>query len=102
MTGIVAYTGIRVNVGMFLQQCTYAPRCAVVAWVSRTKESVGTCLELAQSASCLYINCLYTAVHKGLRAEQHLPLYLLELLDIKALVPAYVNEHLYTPVELEQ
>ena len=44
ITGVVAYTGMRVNKGKCLQQWAKAPRCAVVAWVSRMKESVGTCL----------------------------------------------------------
>ena len=39
---------------------------------------------------CVFIR-LYTAVHKDLHTGQHLPLDLFELLDIKALIPAYVN-----------
>lgn len=50
---------------------------------------------------CVFIR-LYTAVHEELHTEQHLPLDLFELFNIKTLVPAYVNEHLHASVELEQ
>jgi hypothetical protein len=46
MTGVVAYTGIRVNRGRCLQQCANAPRCDIVACVSRTMDRVGTCLQI--------------------------------------------------------
>lgn len=50
---------------------------------------------------CVLI-CLYTAVHKILHTEQHLPLDFFELLNIEALVPAHVNEHLDAAIELEK
>lgn len=66
------------------------------------KESVGACLVSTRSAYFLVFIRLYTAVHKGLHTEQHLPLDLFELPDVKTLIPAHVDEHLHTSVELEQ
>lgn len=48
-TGIVAYTGMRVNRGMCLQQCAKAPRWAVVACVRRMKDKVEACLQMVIS-----------------------------------------------------
>ena len=50
---------------------------------------------------CVFIR-LYTAAHEGLHTEQHLPLYLFELSDIKTLVPAHVDEDLDTSIKFQQ
>lgn len=44
MTGLVAYTGIWLKRGNALQQWAKAPIWAGVAWVKRTSERVGICL----------------------------------------------------------
>ena len=80
MTGVVAYTGMRVNCGMCLQQWANAPRCDMVAWVRRTSESVGTCLWTAMFSLDVWP-----------RHALHLLLELLELLGIKGVIPANVD-----------
>ena len=45
MTGAVAYTGILVKPGKYLQQWAYAAKCEVVAWVRSIRERDLTCLK---------------------------------------------------------
>lgn len=69
MTGRVAYTGIRVNWGKFLQQWAYAAMWETVAWVRRIKDIVGTCLRsLGQYGRSVKI-CRLTVQEGRLRAQ---------------------------------
>ena len=62
MTGVVAYIGTFVNKGICLQQCAKAARWAEVAWVRRTIERVGTCLDTSHRVSrCNYCSIVNIA-----------------------------------------
>ena len=85
--------------------------CATVAWVSRMNDSVGTCLKHESQYDPLMRRCY--GERKRLLAKSHMQvalssqaihvlLELHQILRTKVLIPAHVDKHLDTAVELQQ